>query len=50
MTNKGIAVALNLSIKTVARHLENIFLKLGVSNRSAATAFAIAHGLARRPR
>lgn len=49
MTNKGIAVALNLSVKTVARHLENIFLKLDVSNRSAATAFAIAHGLVRQP-
>jgi DNA-binding NarL/FixJ family response regulator len=49
MTNKGIAVALNLSVKTVARHLENIFLKLDVSNRSAATAFAMAHGLVRQP-
>ncbi|MDQ1519763.1 MAG: hypothetical protein QOI55_836 [Actinomycetota bacterium] len=48
-TNKDIAVALDLSIKTVARHLENIFLKLGVSTRSAAAAFAIAHGLVREP-
>jgi DNA-binding NarL/FixJ family response regulator len=48
-TNKDIAVVLDLSIKTVARHLENIFLKLGVSTRSAATAFAIANGLVREP-
>ncbi|MCU1427651.1 MAG: LuxR family transcriptional regulator [Actinomycetia bacterium] len=46
-TNKDIAVVLGLSIKTVARHLENIFLKLGVSTRSSATAFAIANGLVR---
>jgi DNA-binding NarL/FixJ family response regulator len=49
-TNKTIAAELDLSIKTVARHLENIFVKIGVSTRSAATAFALAHGLAGRPR
>jgi DNA-binding CsgD family transcriptional regulator len=49
MTNKDVALALGLSIKTVARHLENIFLKLEVSTRSAATAFAINHGLVREP-
>jgi DNA-binding NarL/FixJ family response regulator len=48
-TNKEVAQALGLSIKTVARHLENIFLKLEVSTRSAATAFAINHGLVREP-
>lgn len=48
-TNKDVALALGLSIKTVARHLENIFLKLEVSTRSAATAFAINHGLVREP-
>jgi hypothetical protein len=41
-----IAAELDLSIKTVARHLENIFVKIGVSTRSAATAFALANGLA----
>jgi len=30
----------------VARHLQNMFAKLGVSSRSAATAFAFEHGLA----
>jgi DNA-binding NarL/FixJ family response regulator len=49
MTNKDVALALGLSTKTVARHLENIFLKLEVSTRSAATAFAINHGLVREP-
>jgi DNA-binding NarL/FixJ family response regulator len=47
-TNKDIALTLHLSSKTVARHLENIFLKLDVQTRSAATAFAINHGLARQ--
>jgi DNA-binding NarL/FixJ family response regulator len=45
-TNKVIAAELDLSIKTVARHLENIFVKIGVSTRSGATAFALANGLA----
>jgi ATP/maltotriose-dependent transcriptional regulator MalT len=39
-TNRAIAAALFLSEKTVARHVANIFLKLGVSSRAAATAYA----------
>ena len=39
-TNPEIAALLVLSEKTVGRHLSNIFDKLGVSSRSAATAFA----------
>ena len=46
MTNKGIAKALVISEKTVARHLSNIFTKLGVSSRSAATAWAHREGVA----
>jgi DNA-binding NarL/FixJ family response regulator len=34
-----------LSEKTVARHVSNIFTKLGVSSRAAATAYAYEHGL-----
>ncbi|MEY2420678.1 MAG: hypothetical protein QOI95_745 [Acidimicrobiaceae bacterium] len=45
-TNRVIAAELDLSIKTVARHLENIFVKIGVSTRSGAAAFALANGLA----
>jgi DNA-binding NarL/FixJ family response regulator len=38
--NKAIARNLALSNRTVDRHISNIFNKLGVSSRSAATAFA----------
>jgi DNA-binding NarL/FixJ family response regulator len=34
-----------LSEKTVARHLSNIFGKLGVTSRTAAAAYAYEHGL-----
>jgi DNA-binding CsgD family transcriptional regulator len=44
-TNHGIAAELFLSEKTVARHVSNIFAKLGVSSRSAATAYAYEHDL-----
>lgn len=40
-TNRAIAELLVLSERTIDRHVSNIFTKLGVSTRSAATAFAI---------
>jgi DNA-binding NarL/FixJ family response regulator len=45
-TNRQIAAALILSDKTVSRHLDNIFSKLGISSRAAASAFAVRSGLA----
>jgi ATP/maltotriose-dependent transcriptional regulator MalT len=48
LANKEIAATLHLSVKTVSRHLSNIFAKIGVSSRSAATAFAFEHDLAGR--
>ena len=44
-SNRDIAAELVISEKTVARHLSNIFGKLGVASRSAATAYAFQHGL-----
>jgi len=42
-SNREIAAALVISEHTVARHAQNIFTKLGVSSRAAATAFAFEH-------
>jgi DNA-binding NarL/FixJ family response regulator len=44
-SNRAIAAELTISDNTVARHVQNIFAKLDVSSRSAATAFAFEHGL-----
>jgi DNA-binding CsgD family transcriptional regulator len=46
-TNREIASALRISEKTVARHVSNIFMKLGLPNRAAATAYAYEHKLVR---
>jgi DNA-binding NarL/FixJ family response regulator len=45
-SNRDIATTLFLSEKTVARHVANIFTKIDVSSRSAATAYAFAQRLA----
>lgn len=44
-TNRDIAADLVISEHTVARHVQNIFTKLRVSSRTAATAFAFEHNL-----
>ena len=44
-TNRQIAAEMTLSEHTVSRHLQNIFGKLGVSTRAAATAAAFTDGL-----
>ncbi|NNH69100.1 helix-turn-helix transcriptional regulator [Nocardia uniformis] len=46
-SNPEIAAALVLSEKTVARHLSNIFVKIAVTSRTAAAAFAYEHRLHR---
>jgi ATP/maltotriose-dependent transcriptional regulator MalT len=45
MSNRAIAERLTISEKTVARHLSNIFTKLDLTSRAAATAYAYQHGL-----
>ena len=44
--NKDVAAQLFISERTVERHVSNIFNKIGVSSRAAATAYAYEHGLA----
>jgi ATP/maltotriose-dependent transcriptional regulator MalT len=44
-SNRAIAGELVISEHTVARHVQNIFAKLNISSRSAATAYAFEHDL-----
>ena len=45
MTNREIGIQLVVSERTVAKHLDNVFRKIGVTSRAAATAFAIRAGI-----
>jgi DNA-binding NarL/FixJ family response regulator len=45
LTNKEAAAVLVISDRTIARHLANIYVKLGVSTRTAAAAWAREHGV-----
>src|SRR5512132_1087417 len=47
-TNRDVAAMLFISERTVHRHLSNIFIKLDISTRTAATAYAFEHGIASR--
>jgi HD-GYP domain-containing protein (c-di-GMP phosphodiesterase class II) len=44
-SNKEVASSLFISPKTVGRHVENLYAKIGVSSRAAAAVFAMEHGL-----
>lgn len=44
-TNKEMAASLYLSAKTVGRHVENIYTKIGVNSRAAAAVYAMEHRL-----
>jgi DNA-binding NarL/FixJ family response regulator len=46
MSNREMAVALCRSERTVERHLENIYRKIGAHSKADATAFAFRHHLA----
>jgi DNA-binding NarL/FixJ family response regulator len=48
LQTKQVAKKLDISAKTVDRHIQNSYRKIGVSSRAAATLFATEHGLVRR--
>jgi HD-GYP domain-containing protein (c-di-GMP phosphodiesterase class II) len=45
LTNKEIASALSISVKTAGNHVQNIFTKLGITTRAAAAMAAMQRGL-----
>ena len=45
LLTKQVAKVLSISVKTADRHIQNIYAKIGVSSRAAATMFAMEHGL-----
>jgi HD-GYP domain-containing protein (c-di-GMP phosphodiesterase class II) len=45
LLNKEIARRLDITPKTVRNHVEHVYMKIGVSNRAAASLFATEHGL-----
>jgi non-specific serine/threonine protein kinase len=45
-SNKQIGRALTLSVRTVERHIANVYLKIGAHGRADATSYAFRHGLA----
>jgi HD-GYP domain-containing protein (c-di-GMP phosphodiesterase class II)/DNA-binding CsgD family transcriptional regulator len=45
LTNREVAARLVISVKTVGRHLENSYAKIGVSSRASAALFAVTNGL-----
>jgi HD-GYP domain-containing protein (c-di-GMP phosphodiesterase class II) len=44
-TMKAVAATLQVSYKTVDRHVQNIYTKIGVGTRAGATLWAVEHGL-----
>ncbi len=44
-SNRAIAAQLRIAEKTVRNHVEHIYAKVGVSNRTGASLFAITHGI-----
>jgi DNA-binding NarL/FixJ family response regulator len=46
MTSKEISERLTLSVRTVGRHITNIYRKIGVNSRAGATSYALLQGIA----
>ena len=48
LSNREIAERLVISSRTAEHHVQDIYLKIGVSTRAAAALFAMEHGLRRQ--
>ena len=48
-SSRDIAEALTLSVRTVERHIANVYRKTGVRTRAQATAYALRSGLTGPP-
>ena len=48
-SNREIAGELVLSVRTVERHITNIYAKMGARGRADATAYALSHNLLNNP-
>jgi DNA-binding CsgD family transcriptional regulator len=44
-SREAVARQLGISAKTVSRHLEHVYLKIGVTTRAGAALYAVARGL-----
>jgi pimeloyl-ACP methyl ester carboxylesterase/DNA-binding CsgD family transcriptional regulator len=49
MSNREIAEEFGISERTIARHITNLYRKIGARNKAEATAFAIEHSIRRAP-
>ncbi|UYM05683.1 HD domain-containing phosphohydrolase [Solicola gregarius] len=49
LSNRQIATELSITEKTARNHLEHIYAKLGVANRTSASLFAVQHGIVDSP-
>jgi pimeloyl-ACP methyl ester carboxylesterase/DNA-binding CsgD family transcriptional regulator len=49
MSNREIAEEFGISERTIARHITNLYGKIGARNKAEATAFAIEHSIRRTP-
>ena len=45
LQTKQVAATLGIAPKTADHHIQNVYAKIGVSTRAAATLFAMEHGL-----
>lgn len=45
LSNRAIAARLAISVRTAEHHIQDVYARIGVSSRAAATMYAMEHGL-----